>query len=100
MTSFLADRLKKVKPSVTLSISAKAAELKSQGKNILNLSVGEPDFDTPQLIKNAAIDAINSGFTKYTATAGILELRQAIVKKLQHDNQLSYSPKQIIVSTG
>lgn len=100
MTIQLAARLASVKPSATLALNAKANQLKAQGKNIINLAVGEPDFDTPQFIKDAAIKAMQEGFTKYTAVGGILELRQAICEKLKRDNQLDYDPAQVIVSTG
>lgn len=100
MKDFLAARLAVVKPSATLAISAKANRLKAEGKDIINLSVGEPDFDTPLIIKQAAHQAIDAGFTKYTAVGGIAELKQAICRKLARDNQLSYQPQQIIVSTG
>lgn len=87
-------------PSETLAISAKCKELKKQGLDVVNLSVGEPDFDTPQHIKDAAISAINKGFTKYTDASGILELKEAIAKKLLEDNGLKYEPQQIVVSSG
>jgi aspartate aminotransferase len=87
-------------PSETLAISAKCKELKNQGLDVVNLSVGEPDFDTPQHIKDAAISAINKGFTKYTDASGILELKEAIAKKLLEDNGLKYEPQQIVVSSG
>lgn len=100
MSFSLAKRLDAVKPSPTLAISAKATALKAQGKDVINLGVGEPDFDTPQFIKDAAIEAMDSGFTKYTAVSGILELRRAICEKLLQDNQLTYTPEQIVVATG
>jgi len=96
----LASRMQSIKPSPTLSISAKAAELKAAGKDVISLSVGEPDFDTPAHIKQAAIDAINQGFTKYTAVDGIPELKQAVINKFQRENNLSYEPGQILVSSG
>lgn len=83
-----------------MAVTAKAAELKRQGRNIISLSVGEPDFDTPQFIKEAGIEAIKQGQTKYTLLEGTVELRQAIVNKLKRDNKLEYSPKQILVSNG
>ncbi len=100
MSLLLAKRLATVKPSATFAVAAKAAKLKSEGKDVINLGVGEPDFDTPQPIKNAAIMAINEGFTKYTPVSGILELRQAVVQKLKKDNALDYDSSQIIISTG
>ncbi|MDF2691378.1 MAG: pyridoxal phosphate-dependent aminotransferase [Gammaproteobacteria bacterium] len=96
----ISDRILSIKPSPTMAVTAKAAELKRQGRNIISLSVGEPDFDTPEHIKRAAIKAIEGGQTKYTAVEGTLELRQAIADKLKRDNQLDYSPKQILVSSG
>ncbi|MDF2939962.1 MAG: pyridoxal phosphate-dependent aminotransferase [Gammaproteobacteria bacterium] len=96
----LSARILNIKPSPTLGITAKAAELKRQGRDIISLSIGEPDFDTPEHIKMAAIKAIEAGQTKYTAVEGTLELRQAICAKLKQDNHLDYSPKQILVSSG
>ena len=96
----LARRIKQVKPSATLSITAKAASLRAQGKNIISLSVGEPDFDTPEHARQAAIEAINKGKTRYTAVAGIPELRKAISSKLKQDNGLDYEPANILVSSG
>lgn len=100
MTTLLSERVKLVKPSETMAINAKATELRAQGKNIINLSVGEPDFDTPEFIKKAAIDAINQGFTKYTAADGIPQLKEAIQKKLLRENNLSYELNEIIVCSG
>lgn len=96
----LAKRLAAVKPSATLALNAKAKQLIAEGKDIINLAVGEPDFNTPEFIKEAAIEALAQNFTRYTQTGGILELRQAICQKLQRDNQLDYKPEQVIVSTG
>ncbi|MGH8718882.1 MAG: pyridoxal phosphate-dependent aminotransferase [Burkholderiales bacterium] len=96
----LAGRVKAIKPSPTLAVTAKALELKAQGKDIVGLGAGEPDFDTPQHIKDAAIAAIQSGFTKYTAVGGTPGLKRAIVAKFKRDNGLEYSPKQILVSCG
>ncbi len=96
----LSDRVQRIKPSPTFAMATKAATLKKQGVNVVDLSAGEPDFDTRQHIKEAAIAAIQSGFTKYTAIAGTLELREAIVKKFADDNQINYSPNQILVSSG
>lgn len=100
MTTKLSHRLDKVKPSATLAVSAKAAELKAQGINVINLGVGEPDFDTPANIKKAGIAAIENGHTKYTAVDGLPELKKAILNKFIKKNSLSYDLKQIIVSTG
>ena len=96
----LSDRIQSIKPSPTLAVTAKAAELKAAGEDIIALGAGEPDFATPQHIKEAAIQAINAGFTHYTAVDGILELKQAIIAKLKRDNQLEYKPDQILVSCG
>ncbi len=98
--SFLAARLSRVKPSATIAISAKANALKAQGKNIIALSFGEPDFDTPDNIKEAAIKAIRSGDTKYTAVDGTAKLKEAIVAKFKRENGLNYTTKQVTVGTG
>jgi len=96
----LADRVYKISPSPTLALDAKAKEMASQGINVVNFGVGEPDFDTPQHIKDAAIDAINKGFTKYTPATGIADLKAAVVKKFKEDNGLEYKPSQVVVSVG
>ncbi len=96
----LAKRVLNLKPSPTLAVDAKAKALKAQGEDIVNLSAGEPDFDTPANIKEAAIKAIKDGFTKYTAVAGIVELREAISKKLKRDYKIDYALDEIVVSTG
>lgn len=96
----LAERLKKINPSSTLAITAKAKKLKSEGHDIVNFGAGEPDFDTPDFVKNAAIEAIKSGFTKYTPTTGTLELKQLVCEKFKKDNGLHYEPSQIVVSCG
>ena len=93
-------RANAVKPSATVTINAKAMQLKAQGIDIINLSVGEPDFDTPDFIKKAAIDAINAGHTKYTAIDGITPLKDAIIQKFNTENELSYTRDQILVSCG
>lgn len=95
-----AARVKRVKPSATVSVNNKALQLKAAGHDIINLSVGEPDFDTPNFIKETAIEAIHQGHTKYTAVDGIPELKQAIITKLARDNQLEYTPEAIIASNG
>ena len=89
-----------IQPSVTLEITAKAKQLKKQGVDVISFGAGEPDFNTPNNIINAAVKAMNDGNTKYTETAGILELRNAICNKLKKDNGLNYEPSQIVVSTG
>ncbi len=96
----LAERLKKVHPSSTLAITTKAKKLKSEGKDIISLAAGEPDFDTPDFIKDAAILAIKSGFTKYTPTTGTPELKKSISEKFKKDNSLNYEAGQIVVSCG
>lgn len=96
----LSDRVNAIKPSPTLAVTNKAAELKAAGKDIIGLGAGEPDFDTPEFAKQAAIDAINAGFTKYTAVDGIPELKKAIIDKFKRDNGLDYKADQILVSCG
>ena len=96
----LSERIKSLSPSMTIAITMLAAELKAEGKDILSFSAGEPDFDTPQMIKDAAIEALNNGFTKYTPVAGIPEVLTAISGKLERDNGLKYDNKQIILSNG
>ena len=98
--SILSKRIAQVTPSLTLSITAKAKALKAKGIDVISLGAGEPDFDTPDFIKEAAIDALKKGVTKYTPVEGTLELRKAIVQKLKRDQGLSYTPEQIIVSVG
>src|SRR3990167_4802025 len=95
-----ADRVQRIKPSPTLAVSARAEELQRMGKKIINLSVGEPDFDTPQHIKDAAIKAIRDGLTKYTAVDGTTSLKQAICDKFNRENQLHYQLNQVVVSCG
>ncbi len=97
---FIADSLGRVQPSATIAVSTKAAELKAAGADVIGLGAGEPDFDTPDNIKQAAIDAINRGMTKYTAVDGIPELKQAIVSKFARENNLQYETKNITVATG
>jgi aspartate aminotransferase len=96
----LANRLKTIKPSATLALNTKAKALAAQGVDVVGFAAGEPDFDTPEFVKAAAIDAIRQGFTKYTATAGIPELRAAICEKLKRENALSFAPDQVLVSCG
>jgi aspartate aminotransferase len=98
--SLVAARLNAIKPSPTLVVTAKAARLKAEGKDVIAMGAGEPDFDTPQFIKDAAIAAINKGFTKYTAAGGTPSLKKAIIGKFQRENGLGYSEKQILVSCG
>ena len=96
----LAERATILQPSPTLAIDTKAKQMKATGEDVCNFGAGEPDFDTPEHIKAAAIEALNDGFTKYTPSSGIPELRQAIADKLFADNGIEYKPTQIIVSTG
>ncbi len=96
----VADNLSRVKPSATIAVSQKARELKQAGRDVIGLGAGEPDFDTPDNIKKAAIEAINRGETKYTAVPGIQELREAICAKFKRENNLDYKPEQVIASTG
>jgi len=96
----IANRMENLSPSVTMAITALARELKAQGKDILSFSAGEPDFDTPQVIKDAAIQAIQDGHTKYTAVEGTEETKKAIIGKLQKDHGLEYQMDEIIVSNG
>lgn len=96
----LSNRTKLIKPSPTLTLSAKAKEMRDAGLDVVNFGVGEPDFNTPEYIKSAAHKAIDANFTRYTANAGIIELRKAICEKLKRDNGLQYEPKQILVSPG
>ncbi|KQT45086.1 aspartate aminotransferase [Aureimonas sp. Leaf454] len=98
--AFLADILDRVKPSATIAVSQKARELKAAGRDVIGLGAGEPDFDTPDNIKAAAIDAIRRGETKYTPVSGIPQLREAIAKKFKRENNLDYSAAQTIVGTG
>ncbi|WP_099864561.1 pyridoxal phosphate-dependent aminotransferase [Pararhizobium haloflavum] len=98
--AFLADALSRVKPSATIAVSQKARELKAQGRDVIGLGAGEPDFDTPDNIKDAAIEAIKRGETKYTPVSGIPELRKAIAAKFKRENGLDYEPAQTIVGTG
>jgi len=96
----LSQRVQRIKPSPTLAITARAKALKAEGKDIIGLGAGEPDFDTPDHIKKAAISALNAGFTKYTAVDGIPELKLAIINKFVRDNGLTYTPNQVLVSCG
>ncbi len=96
----IAQRVKTIKPSPTLAVTARAAAMRAAGYDIIGLGAGEPDFDTPQHIKDAAIDAINQGYTKYTPVDGIPALKQAIINKFAQDNQLEYDLKQVLVSCG
>ncbi len=98
--ALLSDALARVKPSPTIAVTTKAAELKAQGRDVIGLGAGEPDFDTPDAVKDAAKAAIDAGKTKYTAVDGIAELKDAICAKFKHDNGLDYAPAQVTVGTG
>lgn len=98
--TFFADALSRVKPSATIAVAQKARELKSQGRDIISLGAGEPDFDTPENIKNAAIEAIRRGETKYPPVSGIMPLREAVAAKFKRENNLDYEPTEVIVGTG
>ena len=100
MENNLSERIKKLATSQTLAMAAKARELKSQGKDVIGLSLGEPDFNTPEFIKNAAIKAIQDDYNSYTPVDGYVELKKAIIKKFERDNKLTYNLSQIVVSTG
>src|ERR1700760_4882104 len=98
--AFLADTLQRIKPSATIGVTDKARALKLAGRDVIGLGAGEPDFDTPENIKEAAIKAIRDGKTKYTDVGGIPELKQAVINKFKRENELTYKPNQIIVGTG
>ena len=100
MKEFLTDKINNLPPSATLSMAAKARELKNNGIDIIGLSLGEPDFNTPDFIKNSAIDAINQNYNSYSPVDGYSELKEAICKKFKRDNKIIYNPDQIVVSTG
>ena len=96
----LSDRLNRLAPSATLAMSQKSSELKAQGVDVINMSVGEPDFNTPDHIKAAAVKAIEENWTRYSPVPGYPSLKEAIVNKLKNENGLDYKPSQIIVSNG
>ncbi|MHC4706321.1 MAG: aminotransferase class I/II-fold pyridoxal phosphate-dependent enzyme, partial [Planctomycetota bacterium] len=93
-------RAQSIPPSATLAVSSRAKELKAQGQDVVAFGAGEPDFDTPDYIKDAAVEALRAGRTKYTAAAGIIELRTVIAEKLQKENGLKYTPDQVVVNIG
>src|SRR3990170_4421376 len=97
---FIADSLNRIQPSATIAVSMKARQLKAQGRDIISLGAGEPDFDTPENIKLAAVKALAEGKTKYTDVDGIPELKAAIVRKFKRENSIDYKPAQISVGTG
>ena len=96
----IAERVNKINPSFTLQMATKAAEMRSKGLDVINFSVGEPDFNTPKHIRDAAKKALDQGYTKYTAGPGMIELREAICEKLKRENKISYDPSDILVSNG
>src|ERR1700675_1016754 len=96
----IAERLAKVSPSATLKLTSKAKEMKAKGLPVISFGAGEPDFDTPQAVKNEAIRCLNAGFTKYTPTSGIPELRTAVCEKFAEDQGLKYSPENVVISCG
>lgn len=96
----IANRVNKINPSFTLQMATKAAEMKSEGIDVINFSVGEPDFNTPKHIRDAAKNALDQGYTKYTAGPGMIELREAICEKLLRENKIAYDPSDILVSNG
>lgn len=98
--NLLSDRILNMSTSATLAMAAKASELRAKGKDIIGLSLGEPDFKTPEYIKDAAIEAINNNYSSYTPVDGYVELKDAIIKKFERDNELTYTHNQIVVSTG
>src|SRR5258708_29383245 len=98
--SLVAARLAAIKPSPTLAVSAKAARLKAEGKDVIAMGAGEPDFDTPEFIKEAAIAAMRKGLTKYTPAGGTPSLKKAVIAKFERENGLDYTEKQVLVSCG
>lgn len=96
----ISERVKNINPSQTLAITAQALKMKREGKKVISFAAGEPDFGTPENIREKAISAINQGFTKYTASSGIIELKEAVVEKLKKDNKVEYKPSEIIISNG
>src|SRR5438132_7522297 len=100
MNYHISRRAASLSPSLTLAIDAKAKQMKADGQDVVGFGAGEPDFDTPQNICDAAIKALNEGFTKYTPSSGIPELRQAAADKFKRENGLTYKPSQIIISCG
>lgn len=100
MNHFLSDRINNMATSATLAMAAKTRELKAQGRDIIGLSLGEPDFNVPDFIKEAAIEAIHDNYSSYSPVDGYADLKQAITEKFKRDNNLTYSSNQIVVSTG
>ena len=98
--SSLAKRVEQIKPSFTLEMVSRAADLKSKGVDLINLSAGQPDFNTPENIRNAAKKAMDRGDTKYTSGSGTIELREAVCKKVKRENKLTISPDSVLISNG
>lgn len=98
--AFIADALSRVKPSATIAVTQKARDLKAQGREVISLSVGEPDFDTPTHICDAAVEAIRRGETRYPPVLGIPQLREAVAKKFKRENGLDYKAADVIVASG
>lgn len=96
----ISERVKNINPSQTLAITAQALKMKREGKKVISFAAGEPDFDTPENIREEAISAIREGFSHYTASSGIIELKEAVIEKLKKDNRVEYKPSEIIISTG
>ena len=96
----ISERVKNINPSQTLAITAQALKMKREGKKVISFAAGEPDFDTPENIREKAISAIREGFSHYTASSGIIELKEAVIEKLKKDNRVEYKPSEIIISTG
>lgn len=96
----ISERVKNINPSQTLAITAQALKMKQEGKKVISFAAGEPDFDTPENIREKAISAIREGFSHYTASSGIIELKEAVIEKLKKDNRVEYKPSEIIISTG
>ena len=100
MNKFLTDKVNNLSASATLAMAAKARELRGKGVDVIGLSLGEPDFNIPEFIKEAAVKAINDNYNSYTPVDGYVDLKKAISRKFSRDNNLNYSPSQIVVSTG
>ena len=98
--NLLAKRVKQIKPSFTLDMVSRAAELRNQGEDVINFSAGQPDFNTPENIRKAAKEAMDRGETKYTAGSGTLELREAVCAKVKRENKLAISPDRVLISNG
>ena len=100
MKQYLSDRINQMEESATIKMAQMVRDLRAEGKDVISLSLGEPDFDTPDYIKEAAIQALHDGYTKYTPVPGLVEFREAIVRKFKRDNDLDFNINQIVVSCG